>query len=96
MKVTPLRTLVVLVILAIIAVGAWQLITVQKAHSSFDNYYAFRGCEMLLEKTDTYGTCRIKSGQTIKMVAADGGWYLDGDLPCPGPKFTPSWFACVL
>ena len=62
--------------------GIYQIIYLQKAHSTFDNYYAFRGCVQLLEKNQEYGICRTKSGQTIKIVKFQGKWYLDGDLPC--------------
>jgi hypothetical protein len=53
------------------------------AHSSFENYYNFRGCVALLEKTDTYGICRLPSGQTIKLVKVNNKWFLDGDLDFP-------------
>jgi hypothetical protein len=51
------------------------------AHGTFEDYYIFRGCTHLLEKTDTYGTCVTEKGETIKMVEYQGKWYLDGDLP---------------
>ncbi len=51
------------------------------AHTTFERYYAFRGCSGLLDKTDTYGDCKLANGQEIKMVLYKGGWYLDGDLP---------------
>jgi hypothetical protein len=57
------------------------------AHSTFDNYYKFRGCAQLLQKTDTYGMCELPSGQVIKIVKYHGAWYLDGDLPFPGLNF---------
>ena len=50
------------------------------AHSSFDEYYKFRGCTELLERTDTYGRCMTSRG-VIKIVLFEGKWYLDGDLP---------------
>lgn len=62
--------------------GINQAIYLQKAHSTFENYYAFRGCTTLIKKTETYGVCRTESGQTIKIVKFQGKWYLDGDLPC--------------
>jgi len=65
----------------IVAFAVYQILYLRKAHSTFENYYAFRGCTQLLEKTDSYGTCKIASGQTIKIVKFDGKWYLDGDLP---------------
>ncbi len=58
-----------------------QYFVLKKAHSSFDNYYAFRGCTQLLTKTPDYATCQIKSGQVIKIVKFNSAWYLDGDLP---------------
>jgi uncharacterized protein YpmB len=74
------------VVLVVLAVN--QVLLVRKAHSSFENYYAFRGCVQLLEKTDTYATCALASGQTIKIVVVNGKWYLDGDLPvCYFGKF---------
>ena len=51
------------------------------AHSSFENYYNFRGCVELVEKTDTYGTCKLASGKIIKLVKFKEKWFLDGDLP---------------
>ena len=52
-----------------------------KAHSTFDNYYSFRGCVELINKTNDYGFCKIDSGQIIKIVKYKEKWYLDGDLP---------------
>lgn len=69
------------VALAIGALGVNQFFYVEKAHSSFENYYKFRGCVKLLEKTDTFATCTLSSGETIKIVNVKGKWYLDGDLP---------------
>ena len=51
------------------------------AHSTFENYYAFRGCAQLIDRTDTYGDCRLADGTTIKLVRINGMWYLDGDGP---------------
>lgn len=68
-----------------IVIGAfclYQYFYLQKAHSTFENYYAFRGCVQLIEKTDDYGICKIADGKTIKIVKNTGKWYLDGDLPC--------------
>jgi len=62
--------------------GIYQVFYLRQAHSTFENYYAFRGCQKLLERTDEYGICRTKSGETIKIVKFDGRWFLDGDLPC--------------
>ncbi len=51
------------------------------AHSSFENYYNFRGCVSLVKKTKTYGICKLSSGKTIKLVLFQNKWYLDNDLP---------------
>lgn len=58
-----------------------QLLFLRKAHGTFENYYAFRGCVQLLKKTQDYGLCKINTGQTIKIVKFQGKWYLDNDLP---------------
>jgi len=70
----------VLVILAI-AFGIYWVQLLHKAHSTFENYYAFRGCARLLEKKNDYGICKTSSGETIKIVKYQNKWYLDGDLP---------------
>ena len=71
----------VIVILFILVFGINQWLYLRKAHSTFENYYAFRGCQSLIQKTDTYGICKLPSGQNIKIVLYNGKWYLDGDLP---------------
>lgn len=58
-----------------------QFLYVQKAHSSFENYYAFRGCVKLVTKTTVDATCQLASGKTIKIINVKGKWYLNGDLP---------------
>ena len=70
-----------IVIVLLLIVGINQIVMLHRAHSSFENYYAFRGCTQLLQKTDTAGICRTGSGQVIKIVELNGKWYLDGDLP---------------
>jgi len=62
--------------------GIYQILYLQKAHSTFENYYAFRGCTQLLEKSPDYGICKLHSGDTIKIVKFQDRWFLDGDLPC--------------
>ncbi len=64
-----------------ILLGVHWIRVLDKAHSTFENYYAFRGCTTLLEKTDDAGRCETTSGQTIKIVKFNDKWYLDGDLP---------------
>ncbi len=61
--------------------GVYQVAALQRAHSTFDNYYAFRGCVQLLQRTPDYGVCRTNAGQTIKIVEFRSKWYLDNDLP---------------
>ena len=84
LRVRPIRvalvaTSVVCVILAAIILN--QIMTVRQAHTSFQNYYMFRGCQQLLSKTDNDATCRLASGKVIKIVKYQNKWYLDGDLP---------------
>ena len=69
----------ILVILSIIFVQKWYSLRI--AHSTFENYYAFRGCVSLVKKTSTYGICKLSSGEQIKIVKYNNKWYLDGDLP---------------
>lgn len=74
----------VLVIVIVICVGSLLFNYFQflrRAHSTFENYYAFRGCSKLLTKTNTYGLCKTNTGETIKIVKFNDRWYLDGDLP---------------
>ena len=62
--------------------ATYQYFYLKNAHSTFENYYTFRGCSKLLQKTDTWGTCQTKSNDTIKIVKYQDRWFLDGDLPC--------------
>ena len=78
---------IAVVLLILLVLGVNQILFLNKAHSTFENYYAFRGCVQLIEKTDTYGICRLASGQTIRLVKFNNKWYLDGDLPYPGLNF---------
>lgn len=73
--------LIILIIAILAALVGQRFYAVQKAHSTFENYYLFRSCVELLEKTDDYALCRIQSGETIKIVKVNNKWYLDGDLP---------------
>jgi len=70
---------VIIVVLCGLAVE--QFFVLQKAHSTFDNYYAFRGCTQLVSRTDTSGVCTTASGATITIVEINGKWYLQGDGP---------------
>jgi len=82
MKNKFLITLSAAAFLLLILAGVYQVKILNRAHSTFDNYYAFRGCLKLISKTDDYGVCQTSSGQTIKIVKFDNRWFLDGDLPC--------------
>jgi hypothetical protein len=73
--------LIVIVVLAGFGFLAYQSHHLAVAHSTFDNYYAFRGCEQLIDRTDTYGDCKLKDGSTIRIVKSDTRWFLEGDLP---------------
>jgi len=81
-KYQKLMFLILLLIIASITLSVYQIILLNKAHSTFENYYAFRGCTKLLNKNDDFGTCQTNSGQNIKIVRFQNKWYLDGDLPC--------------
>jgi hypothetical protein len=76
-----IRPIIILIVLFILFFGYW-IYYLNWAHSTFENYYSFRGCTDLVLKTETYGLCKTKSGQTIKIVKYKNAWYLDGDLPC--------------
>jgi hypothetical protein len=60
---------------------AYQVYITNVAHTTFERYYAFRGCVSLVDKTDTYGDCELSDGSTIKIVLINDKWYLDGDGP---------------
>ena len=84
MKIRKKKLLIIVIILAIIVVfvlGINYWLYLRKVHSTFDNYYFFRGCIKLLQKTDDYGTCKLASGNIIKIVKFQNKWYLNGDLP---------------
>jgi len=77
-----LFTSVILTMFVILIAGIYGVLYFEKAHSTFENYYAFRGCRKLVQKTDTYAVCKLDTGQAIKIVKYQDKWYLDGDLPC--------------
>jgi hypothetical protein len=58
-----------------------QFFIVQNAHTSFENYYKFRGCSTLVSKSIDSAVCKLSSGESIKIVLYQNKWYLDGDLP---------------
>ena len=65
----------------IFASGIWYIFYLDKAHSTFLNYYDFRGCTSLVEMGNDYGICKTRGGENIKIVKYKGRWYLNGDLP---------------
>lgn len=75
-----IKIIIALVVLSAIFVG-YQMYVVYKAHLTFENYAAFRGCQSTPNKTATSSDCTLKSGQTIKLVEIDGKWFLEGDGP---------------
>ncbi len=78
---TKIILIISLFILVIVLSAAYYIIYLNIAHSTFENYYKFRGCVELINKTDSYGFCKISSGETIKLVKYKEKWFLDGDLP---------------
>lgn len=84
MKILKKRIIIIILFvgLLIFIFGINQVLFLRKAHSTFENYYVFRGCTQLLKKTSNYGLCKTNTGQTIKIVKFQGRWFLDGDLPC--------------
>ena len=76
-----------IVVMILLVWAVRQAIAVTKAHSSLENYAAFRGCVQMLQTTDTYATCELASSAVIKMVKVNEKWYLDGDLPVCYFKF---------
>jgi hypothetical protein len=70
-----------LLLLAVVTAGGFWTHKLKVAHSTFENYYAFRGCVELVERAESSATCRTSSGEEIKIVEIDGKWYLEGDGP---------------
>lgn len=89
----PIGVLIAGIVLVLGACALYQWHYLRVAHSSFEQYYAFRGCKTLVDRTDTYGDCTLADGTSIKIVKYHDKWYLDGDLPwacitkdlCVGP-----------
>jgi hypothetical protein len=74
-------SIILVVAIILVAIATVQVRKLNKAHSTFDNYYAFRGCTELIKRTPTYGVCKTGSGKIITIVLYHGKWYLRGDLP---------------
>jgi hypothetical protein len=77
----PLLLIACTIAVAIAIFGVYQVRKVEIAHSTFQNYYAFRGCVQLLDMTTVSADCMLASGKTIKLVEVRNKWYLNGDLP---------------
>jgi hypothetical protein len=75
----------IILILVILVIGGafmgYRIYTVNLAHSTFENYYKFRGCTELLEKTAAFATCKLADGEVINLIQVNGKWYLEGDGP---------------
>ncbi len=69
------------VMVVIILFVVYRVIDLRKAHSTFENYYEFRGCTQLLEKKADYGICKTSDGKIIKIIKYHDRWYLNDDLP---------------
>jgi len=74
-------SVIVIAVVMLFVFGTDQVLMLRKAHSTFANYYNFRGCKQLLTKTPTYGVCKTASGTTVTIVQYKGKWYLKADLP---------------
>ncbi len=77
----PLLATILVASILLIAFVTWQIFYLTQAHSTFENYAAFRGCAHILSRTDTNGTCTTTSGETVTLVKFDNRWFLKGDLP---------------
>lgn len=77
----PLILSIIGILVILVLFGAFWRHKLAVAHSTFDDYYAFRGCTQLVERTDAYGICKTADGSTVKIVAINGKWYLEGDGP---------------
>lgn len=80
-KRSPLVKIIIILILIVAIFCIYQFLMLQKAHSSLENYAAFRGCIGLTNQTATSTDCSLQSGQKIKLVKINDKWYLEGDGP---------------
>lgn len=86
-QVKKLILIILFMLLSLSVLAIYWINYLQIAHSTFDNYYKFRGCADLINKTENYGFCKINSGQIIKIVKYENRWFLDGDLPSEFPNW---------
>jgi hypothetical protein len=81
-KLIKISLILIFILIIIVVVFLFYYVNyLRSAHSSFENYYKFRGCVQLINKTEDYGICKLESGKEIKIVKYNDKWYLDGDLP---------------
>lgn len=73
--------LVVLLILMLAALLAYQVYATNLAHTSFQRYATFRECVTISHQTPTSADCTTDSGKTFKIVEISTRWYRDGDGP---------------
>lgn len=71
--------LILVVILVLLIAGIQQVTMLHKAHSTFQNYVAFRGCTQIISQTTTSGICKTATGEIINLVKQNDKWYLAGD-----------------
>ena len=68
-------------IVVVVSLAIFYVHELNRAHSTFENYAAFRGCTATSNKTDTSADCLLASGKSIKLVLINDKWYLEGDGP---------------
>jgi hypothetical protein len=71
--------IITIIIAIVLNIVISQLVITRNAHSSFENYYKYRGCSELISKSASSALCNLPSGETIKLVEVKGKWYTDGD-----------------
>jgi hypothetical protein len=69
------------VFVLLIILALYWFSKLQIAHSTFEDYYKFRGCTQLINRTESSGFCGVSSGGVIEIVKYNSKWYLNGDLP---------------
>lgn len=78
------KTIWIAATVLVLAGGAFAIYenhALNAAHSTFENYYAFRGCSQLLEKTESSAKCKLRDDSIITIVKINDKWYLEGDGP---------------
>src|SRR5262249_19575083 len=78
----PMAQFALVAVTLLVIFFGWQLAILHKAHRTFDNYAAFRGCAAITSRTETSGTCTLGSGRSIKIVRFNDRWFLEGVCRC--------------